>query len=240
MFKPIASTQGYYRSIKFQVSTASREGLQPLSFICCGSEPFRPVEHLTVHRRWNILANKSGDSTGELCNSDSDLPQFFNSCPNPGSFSNSLQSDLLSDLVYLGLKLPNLFRSELFRSVVRCFHTQFNSIFPDLVFFCLDPSFFLCFGHLQGTAPMLCMRSGATAWTKWIVHGATAYNLMTRSGTIWETLCQHLRSVVPGRNHSKALFPYFSLQKFGFWLLSVLLVILVLLNLMLLVWVFMV
>ena len=43
----------------------SMEGLQPLSFICSGSEPFRPMEHLTVCRRWNIPANKSGDSTGK-------------------------------------------------------------------------------------------------------------------------------------------------------------------------------
>ena len=40
----------------------SREILQPMSSICSGSKPFRPVEHLAVHRRWNIPANKSGDS----------------------------------------------------------------------------------------------------------------------------------------------------------------------------------
>ena len=65
MFNLIAGKQGYYRSITFQVSTTSREGLQPLSFICSVSESFRPVEHLTVRKRWNISANKSGYSAGE-------------------------------------------------------------------------------------------------------------------------------------------------------------------------------
>ena len=97
------------------------------------------------------------------------------------------------------------------------FHTQFNSIFLDLVCFWLDPSFLLHFGHLQGTTPTLCTRSGATTWTKWTVRGATTCNLLTRSDAVWETLCQHLKSVVPSRHHSKALFPYFSLQKFGFY-----------------------
>ena len=59
MLKLIAGTQGNDQSITFQVYTASRESLQPLSSICSGSEPFRPMEHLVVHRRWNILDNVS-------------------------------------------------------------------------------------------------------------------------------------------------------------------------------------
>ena len=57
MFDLIVGTQGYYWSITFQVSTVSREGLQPLSFIISRSEPFRPVKHFTVCIRWNIPAN---------------------------------------------------------------------------------------------------------------------------------------------------------------------------------------
>ena len=47
----IAGTQGDYQRITFPVSTTSRESLQPLSSICSGSEPFRPVEHLAICRR---------------------------------------------------------------------------------------------------------------------------------------------------------------------------------------------
>ena len=140
----------------------------------------------------------------------------YNSCPNLGSFFNSPQSDLLSDLVYLGLKLPDLFRSESFRSFMPCFHTQYSSIHLDLVFFWPNPSFSLCFGHLQGTAPMLYMKSGATVWTKWAVRGATTCNPLARSGDVLETLCQHLRSAVLGRHHSKALFPHFFCKNLSF------------------------
>ena len=42
----IVGTQCYYPSIIFQVSMISKEGLHPLSFICSGSEPFRPEEQL--------------------------------------------------------------------------------------------------------------------------------------------------------------------------------------------------
>ena len=135
MLKLIAGTQGNDRSITFQVSTAYRESLQPLSSICYGSEPFRPVEHLAVRRRWNIPTNKSSNSVGE-----SSIQLFWsssvcNSCLNPGFvFFNSFQSDLLFDLYYLGLKFPDLFRSELFRSFMLCYHNQFDSIFLDLVF----------------------------------------------------------------------------------------------------------
>ena len=131
MFKLIAGTEGNYRGITFQVSTMSRKSLHPLSSICSRFEQFRPVEHLVVRRRWNIPANKSRDSRWgiDICISCSDLPQFFNSYPNLGSFSNSLQSDLLSDLVYLVLKLPDLFRSESFRPFMLCF---FYSIYQPL------------------------------------------------------------------------------------------------------------
>ena len=65
VLKLIVGTQGNDQSIAFQVSTTSRESLQPLSSICSGSEPFRQVEHLAVRRRWNIRTNKYGDSNGE-------------------------------------------------------------------------------------------------------------------------------------------------------------------------------
>ena len=84
----------------------------------------------------------------DICISWSDLPQFFNSCPNSGSFSNSLQSDLLSDSVNLGLKLPDLFRSKSFWPFMLCFYTKSISLYPDLVFLWLDLSFSLCFGIL--------------------------------------------------------------------------------------------
>ena len=57
MLKLIVGTQGNDRNIVFQVSTTSRESLQPLSSICSWSEPFRLVEHLAVRGRWNIPAN---------------------------------------------------------------------------------------------------------------------------------------------------------------------------------------
>ena len=60
-----AGTQVNCQSLVFQISTMSRESLQPLSSICSGSEPFRPVEHLDFRRRWNIPANKSSNSAGE-------------------------------------------------------------------------------------------------------------------------------------------------------------------------------
>ena len=46
-----AGTQVNCQSLVFQISTASRESIQPLSSVCSGSEPFRPLEHLTVRRR---------------------------------------------------------------------------------------------------------------------------------------------------------------------------------------------
>ena len=94
------------------------------------------------------------------------------SCPNLSSFFNSLQSDLLSDWLRLGLKPPDMFRSESFWYFMLCFHTQFNSICLDIAFFWLDPSLFLCFGHLQGTTHVLLARSGATAWIQWARSGS--------------------------------------------------------------------
>ena len=163
MLRVFAGTQVNSLSLVFQISTASRESIQPLSSICSGSEPFIPVEHLAVRRRWNIPANKFGNSAGELVYQLFWSSSVCNSCPNPSSiFFNSLQLDLLFDLHYLGLKFPDLFRSESFRSFMLCFHTQFNSIFLDIVFSDLiHRSFF--FSHLQGTAPMLCTRSVAIA-----------------------------------------------------------------------------
>ena len=132
------------QSLVFQISTVTRESLQHLSSICSGSEPFRPVEHLAICRRWNIPANKSGDSAGELVFQLFWSSSVCKSCPNPGSvFFNSFQSDLLSDLYYLGWKFPDLFRSESFRFFMLCYHFQFDSIHLDLVFFIYSIILFL-------------------------------------------------------------------------------------------------
>ena len=145
----LITAQVDYQSLVFQISTVSRESLQPLSSIFFGSEPFIQVEHLAVRRRWNISANKYGDSTGELVYQLFWSSSVYNSCPNPGSvFFNSFQSDPLFDLYYLGLKFPNLFRSESFQSFMLCYHIQFNSICLDLVFLDLIHHSLFCFGHL--------------------------------------------------------------------------------------------
>ena len=109
----------------------------------------------------------------------------------------------------LGLKLLDLFRSESFRPFMLYFYTQSISLYPDLVFFWLDLAFSLCFGFLQGTVPMQWARSGATSWIEWVVHGAISCILLARSGAGIELLCQHLRSAVPGRHHSKTSFSSF-------------------------------
>ena len=108
--------------------------------------------------QWNTLLSAEGEkfhlTNLETLLGNRDMYQLFwsssdlNSCPNPGSFSNSLQSDLLSDLVLLGLKLPDLFKYESFQSFVLCFYTQSSSFDLDLVFFWVDLSFSLCFGIL--------------------------------------------------------------------------------------------
>ena len=82
----------------------------------------------------------------DMCISWYDLPQFFNSCPNPSSFSNSLQSDLLSNSVDFGLKPPDLSRSKLFSTFYALSHSQSINFYPDLVFLWLDMSFSMCFG----------------------------------------------------------------------------------------------
>ena len=74
-----------------------------------------------------------------VCIIRSNLPHFFNSCPNPSSFSNSLQSDLLSKSVNLGSKLLDLSRSELFQTFMLFFilNLSFFSLiqsFPDLIY----------------------------------------------------------------------------------------------------------
>ena len=51
---------------------------------------------------------------------------------------------------------------------------------------------------------------------KWEVHGVTACILLARSDAGLEMLCQHLRSVVLGRHHSKAFFPHFFCKNLGF------------------------
>ena len=122
------------------------------------------VLYLNHSDQWNTLLSAEGEIF-QLTNlvtllGNRDMYQLFwsssvlNSCPNPASFSNSLQSDFLSDLVHLGLKLPDLFRYESFWPFVLCFYTQSSSFDLDLVFFWLELLFSLCFGILQGTTPM--------------------------------------------------------------------------------------
>ena len=83
-----------------------------------------------------------------------DLPQFFNSCLNLGSFSNSLQLDLLSDSMDFGLKLLDLSRYELFWPFM-LFLTLNLSVFTLILSFsnliCRSP---LCFGFIKGTTLM--------------------------------------------------------------------------------------
>ena len=136
--------------------------------LCCSF-----VFDLNHSDQWNTLLSIGGEIF-QLTNlatplGNRDMYELFwsssvlNSCLNPGSFSNSLQSDLLSDLVNLGLKLLDLFRSESFQPFMLYFYTQSISLYPDLVFFWLDLSFSLCFGFLQGTAHVLLARISATA-----------------------------------------------------------------------------
>ena len=126
----------FYRSIGFsskvvlQASINSRESSQPIcSLICSGFEPFKPEEQLLSAKGAIFLTT---DLVTPLGNSEnlswSDLPQFLKSCPNPGSISNSLQSDFPSDSVSFGLKLLDLFISELFQ--------------PFMLFFTVNPSIF--------------------------------------------------------------------------------------------------
>ena len=112
------------------------------SLICSRSEPFRPEEQLLSAECEIFLVTNMVTPLGTSTYINwSDLPQFFNSCLNPGSFSNSLQSDLLSDLVDFGLKLPDLSRYELFSTLYALSHFQSINFYLDMVFFWLDLSF---------------------------------------------------------------------------------------------------
>ena len=85
------------------------------SLSCFGSEPFRPEEQLLSAEGAIFLITNMATLLGSSAYlSWSDLPQFLNSCPNPGSISNSLQSDFPFDSVNFGFKLSDLFRSEVF------------------------------------------------------------------------------------------------------------------------------
>ena len=98
------------------------------SLICSGSEPFRPEEQLLSTKGAIFLTTNMATPLGNSANlSWYDLPQFLNSCLNLGSISNSLQSDLPSDLVNFGLKLSDMFRSELFR-IYMLFFTVNSSV----------------------------------------------------------------------------------------------------------------
>ena len=99
------------------------------SLIGSGSEPFILEEQLLsvegaifpITNLETLLGNKANFSWF-------DLPQPLNSYLNPSSISNSLRSDLPSDLVDFGLKLSNLFISELFQ-LYMLFFTINSSIF---------------------------------------------------------------------------------------------------------------
>ena len=115
MFNPITGTQVYYWSMHSRYL----QYLGRVFILCCSfvldlnhSDQrnkfcLQKVKYSCLQiwwLRWGI----------DICISWSNLPQSFKSCLNPGFFSNSLQSDLLSDSVDFGLKLPDLSRSELF------------------------------------------------------------------------------------------------------------------------------
>ena len=146
--------------------------------------------------RWGFSANLSW----------SDLPQFLNSYLNPGSISNSLESDLPSELVNFGLKLSDLFRFELFQ-LYMLFFTVNPSIFSliwsisNLIF--RSP---LCFGSIKGTAHALLAISDATAWNLLAARGATAWVPLSRGDAHPEPLCQDPSSAVPGRSCSNTTF----------------------------------
>ena len=99
------------------------------SLICSGSEPFRLEEQLMSTEGLIFLITNPVTPLGNSANINwSDLPRFLNYCPNLGSISNSLQSDLPSDLVNFGLKLSDMFISELYL-LFMIFFTVNSSIF---------------------------------------------------------------------------------------------------------------
>ena len=118
------------------------------SLICSGSEPFRPEELLSTEGEIFLVTNMATLLGIYTYISWSDLPQFLNSCPNPGSISNSLQWDLLSDSVNFGLKLLDLSRSELFQPFMLFFIVNlsvFTLIWSFSYLICRSP---LCFGFI--------------------------------------------------------------------------------------------
>ena len=125
------------------------------SLICSGSEPFRPEEQLMSAEGAIFLITNLATPLGNSANlSWSDLPQFLNYCLNLGSISNSLQSDLPSDSVNFGLKLSDMFRSELFQ-LYMFFSTVNPSIFS-LIWSIYDLTFvLLCVLDLY-KEPFLC------------------------------------------------------------------------------------
>ena len=154
MLNSFAGTQVNYQGLVFQIlvfqiSIVSRGSYQPLWSTCSGSEPFGPVEHLAIRRRWNIPINKYGDSTGEYLYS---------------VVLTVLSLQLLSESRLRFLQLFTvistfwfvLFKFEISISVqicvilvfMVCYHIQFDSIHLDLVCFLSDPLFSFCFGHL--------------------------------------------------------------------------------------------
>ena len=102
--------------------------------LCCSlifyrSEPFRPKQQLFSVEGAIFLITNLATPLGKKANfSWSNFPRSLNPCLNPSSISNSLQSDLPSDSVDFGLKLSDLFRSELFQLF--------------MLFFTINPSIF--------------------------------------------------------------------------------------------------
>ena len=121
------------------------------SLICSRSEPFRPEEQLLSAEGEIFLVTNLVTPQGiDTYISWSDIPQFLNSCSNPGSISNSLQSDLQSDSVNFGLKLLDMFRSEVFQLFMLFFYSQCIRFYLDLIFFWLDLSFSFVFWIYSG------------------------------------------------------------------------------------------
>ena len=99
------------------------------SLICSTSEPFKPEEQILSAEGAIFLTTNLATPLGNKANfSWYDIPQSLNPCSKPGSISNSLESDLSSDLLNFGLKLSDLFRSELFQ-IYMLFFTVNPSIF---------------------------------------------------------------------------------------------------------------
>ena len=105
-----------------------------------------------------------------------------------------------------GLKLPDLYRSELFRPFMPSF--ILNLSFFTLIWFFSNLVYRspLCFGFIHATSLMLLARSDATSWTLLAACSAIAWVLLSRSGAYLEPLCQDPSSAVPGRPYSRTSF----------------------------------